>query len=137
MTVKERNQDQRMVDELVRVHLPRALDDSDLCRDILAVVAINLRRIAADTEKSAAAWDKRAYHTKADELRRDMGWVLPAAQIVESLAYSPRKFTQSDLNRLQELAPVDTEPPARPRFKDINVLRGAAAAARQTLLKKT
>ena len=136
MTVKERNQDQRMVDELVRVHLPRSLDDSELCRDILAVVAVNLRRIAVDTEKSAAAWDKRAYHTKAEELRHDMDWVLPAAQIVESLAYSPRKFTQSDLDRLLKLVPVDTDPPVRPRFKDINVLRGAAAAARQTLLKK-
>lgn len=136
MTVKERTQDMRMVDELVRVHLPRALDDAELCRDILAVVAVNLRRIAADTEKSAAAWDKRAYHTKADELRREMGWVMPAAQIVESLAYSPRKLNPSDLDRLQKLVPVDPEPPARPRFKDINVLRGAAAAARTTLLKK-
>jgi hypothetical protein len=126
----------RMVIELVRVHLPKNLSDSDLCQDICAVIAVNLRRIAADSEKSAEAWDKRAYHSKADELRREMGWALPAAQIAESLAYVPRKFTRADWQRLQELVPEDTEPPTRPRFKDIGVLRGAAVAARQTLLKR-
>src|SRR6266540_4266144 len=99
MTVKERNQDLRMVIELVRVHLPKSLDDSDLCKDMCAVIAVDLRRIAADTEKSAAAWDKKAYHSKADELRREMAWSLPAAQIAESIAYLPRKFTREDLSR--------------------------------------
>ena len=125
-----------MVIELVRFHLPNSLPDSDLCKDMCAVVAINLRRMAADTEKSAAAWDKRAYHSKADELRREMAWVLPASQIAESLAYTPRKFVRADLERLQTLVPEDAEMSARPRFKDVEVLRGAAAAARQTLLKK-
>ncbi len=136
MTVKERNQDLRMVTELVRVHLPSALSDGDLCKDICAVVAVNLRRVAADTEKSAAAWDKKAYHSKADELRREMAWALPAAQVAESLAYTPRRFTREDLQRLQALVKGEVEPGTRPRFKDIAVLRGAAAAARQTLLKK-
>jgi hypothetical protein len=138
MTIKERNQDLRMVIELVRIHLPKNLKDSDLCKDMCAVVAINLRRVAADTEKSAAAWDKRAYHSKADELRRELAWALPAAQIAESLAYTPRLFTPADLERLQTGMPeeVDVEMTMRPRFKDVQVLRGAAAAARQTLLKK-
>ena len=125
-----------MVIELVRVHLPKTLSDSDLCKDICAVIAVNLRRIAADTEKSAEAWDKKAYHSKADELRREMAWALPAAQIAESLAYVPRKFTREDLQRLQELVQGEVELGVRPRFKDIQVLRGAAAAARQTMLKK-
>lgn len=138
MTVKERNQDLRMVVELVSVHLPKTLSDSDLCKDICAVVAISLRRIAADSEKSAAAWDKRAYHSKADELRREMAWALPAAQIAESLAYTPKTFGRADMERLQAQVPdeVDVEMTTRPRFKDIEVLRGAAAAARQTFLKK-
>ena len=125
-----------MVIELVRVHLPKSLNDGELCKDICAVIAVNLRRIAADTEKSAEAWDKKAYHSKADELRREMAWALPAAQIAESLAYVPRKFTRDDLQRLQGLVQGEVEPGTRPRFKDIEVLRGAAAAARQTLLKK-
>ena len=136
MTIKERNQDLRMVAELARVHLPTMLNDIDLCKDICAVIAINLRRIAADIEKSASAWDKRTYHSKADELRRDMAWVLPTAQIVEALAYSARTLNQADVAHLQELVPVDIELSSRPRFKDLEVLRGAAAAARQTLLKK-
>jgi hypothetical protein len=135
MTIKERNQDLRMVAELVRVHLPASLADSDLCKDICSVVAVNLRRIAADGEKSAEAWDKRAYHSKADELRREMTWALPAAQIAEALAYTPKQFSAADVKRLQGLVP-EFELPTRPRFKDIEVLRGAAAAARQTLLRK-
>ncbi len=125
-----------MVIELVRVHLPNSISDSDLCKDMCAVVSINLRRIAADTEKSAAAWDKKAYHSKADELRREMAWALPAAQVAESLAYTPRRFTREDLQRLQQAVPGEVETGTRPRFKDVEVLRGAAAAARNTLLKK-
>lgn len=127
-----------MVMELVYAHLPNTLTDSDLCKDICAVVAINLRRVADDIEKSAAAWDKKAYHSKADELRRETAWVLPAAQLAESLAYLPAKFTKTDLTRLRAAIPEDVELEAavRPRFKDVNILRGAAAAARQTLLKK-
>ena len=127
-----------MVMELVYAHLPNTLTDSDLCKDICAVVAINLRRVAEDTEKSAAAWDKKAYHSKADELRREMAWVLPAAQAAELLAYLPSKFTKNDMARLRAVIPedVDLEAAKRARFKDVSALRGAAAAARQTLLKK-
>lgn len=138
MTVKERNQELRMVAELAEVHLPASLADGDLCKDICAVIAINLRRFAADGEKSASAWDKRAYHSKADELRREIAWALPAARIAESLAYSPRQFSAADLQRLRAALPsnLNAELGARPRFKNLEVLRGAAAAARQTLLKQ-
>lgn len=137
MTIKERNQELRMVAEILTVHLPGHLQDSALCKDMCAVIAINLRRFAADVEKSAAAWDKRAYHSKADELRRGMAWALPAAQIAESLAYTPRPFSADDLKRLLAVVPADeVELTARPRFKDIESLRGAAAAARSTVLKK-
>ncbi len=124
-----------MVVELLRIHLPDSLSDSDLCKDICAVVAINLRRISADTEKSALAWDKRAYHSKAEELRHEMAWATPAAQITEALAYSPRPINRADIERLQKLLPGTIETSSRPRFKDVEVLRGAALAARQTLLK--
>lgn len=138
MSVKERNQDLRMVMELVHAHLPNTLTDSDLCKDICAVVAINLRRVAVDVEKSALAWDKKAYHSKADDLRREMAWVLPASQVAESLAYLPARFTRNDLTRLRTAVPEDLELEAatRARFKDVTILRGAAAAARQTLLRK-
>ncbi|HEY3289101.1 MAG TPA: hypothetical protein VGK87_03140 [Anaerolineae bacterium] len=138
MSVKERNQDLRMVMELVYAHLPNTLTDSDLCKDICAVVAINLRRVADDVEKSAQAWDKKAYHSKADELRREMAWVLPASQVAESLAYQPGKFTKNELTRLRSAVPenLELEAATRARFKDVSVLRGAADAARQTMLRK-
>jgi len=135
MTVKERNQDLSIVVEIVREHLFERLDDSDLCKDMCAVIAINLRRVHADTEKSADAWDKRAYHSKADALRREMAWALPMAQFAESLAYNARPFTPEDLDRLMDMLPDEYQVPKRPRFKDVERMRGAAAAARQTLLK--
>lgn len=125
-----------MVVEIVREHLFEHLDDSDLCKDMCAVLTINLRRVHDDTEKSANAWDKRAYHVKADELRREMAWALPMAQIAESLAYTPRKFTDDDADRLLSMLPDEFDMPKRARFKNVEVMRGAAAAARQTVLKK-
>lgn len=127
-----------MVAELAQVHLPASLADGELCKDMCAVIAVTLRRFAADGEKSASAWDKRAYHSKADELRREIAWALPAAQIAEALAYSPRQFTAADLQRLRAALPPDLEAElgARPRFKDVQALRGAAAAARHTLLRQ-
>ena len=137
MSVTERNQDLRMALELARVHIPKNLKDDGLCKDMCAVIAINLRRGVEDTEKSAKAWDKRAYHTKAADLRNEMAWAFRAAQVAEMLAYSPKPFDKADLARLVEIIPPDAaEMTERPRFKDVNALRGAAAAARNTVLKR-
>ena len=125
-----------MVTELVRIHLPEQVKDNELCKDMCAVIAVNLRRVHADTEQSAKAWDKRTYFSKAEELRAEMAWALPLAQIVEAMAYTPKKFDQADVTRLNTLLPDFLELPLRPRFKDVSVLRGAAGAARATLLKK-
>lgn len=125
-----------MAIEIVREHLFEHAGDSDLCKDMCAVLSINLRRVHDDTEKSANAWDKRAFHIKADELRREMAWALPMSQIAESIAYSPRKFTLDDADRLLTLLPDAFDMPKRARFKNVEVMRGAAAAARQTMLKK-
>jgi hypothetical protein len=136
MAVRERNQYLDMVVELVREHLFEKIDDEKLCKDICAVIAINLRRTHEDTESSAKAWDKKHFHTKADDLRREMAWAMPMSQLAESMAYNAKKLGDDDLDRLMSMLPDDLEPPARKRFKDIEVVRGAAAAARQTLLKK-
>jgi hypothetical protein len=136
MAVRERNQYLDMVVELVREHLFESRKDDALCKDMCAVIAINLRKTGEDFENSAKAWDKKHYHSKADELRRDAAWVTPMAQLAESLAYSTRPFSDDDLDRLLTLLPDDVEMPKRRRFKDLTILRGAAGAARQTLLKK-
>jgi hypothetical protein len=136
MSVKERTQDLNMVVELVRTHLPENLKDNDLCKDICSVVAINLRRVNDDAEQSAKAWDKRTFHSKADDLRTEIAWALPLAQIAEAMAYTPKKFDATDCARLNDLLPDFLEMPLKQRFKDVTVLRGAAAAARSTLLKR-
>ncbi len=136
MSVKERTQDLNMVVELVRTHLPENLKDNDLCKDICSVVAINLRRVNDDAEQSAKAWDKRTFHSKADDLRTEIAWALPLAQIAEAMAYTPKKFDAADCARLNDLLPDFLEMPLKQRFKDVTVLRGAAAAARSTLLKR-
>jgi hypothetical protein len=136
MSVKERNQDLNMVVEIVRTHLLENLKDSDLCKDMCAVIAINLRKVHDDAEQSAKAWDKRAFHSKADDLRTEMAWALPLAQIAEAMAYTPKKFEAADCARLNDLLPDFLEMPLRTRFKDVRILRGAADAARSTLLKK-
>lgn len=125
-----------MVVEIVREHLFEHLDDNPLCKDMCAVVAINLRRVHDDTERSANAWDKRAFHTKAEELRRDMAWALPMSELAETIAYAPGKFSSNDVDRLLSFLPEELDMPKRARFKNVEVMRGAAKAARQTVLKK-
>ena len=136
MSVKERSQDLNMTVELVRTHLAATLKDSNLCKDICSVIAINLRRVHEDTENSAKVWDKKHFHVKADELRAELAWAWPLSQIAEAMAYSPKPFDAADCKRLNDLLPDFLEVPLRPRFKDVHLLRGAAAAARATLLKK-
>jgi hypothetical protein len=136
MAVRERNQYLDMVVELVREHLFENLEDDELCKDICAVVAINLLKTHEDNENSARAWDKKHFHVKADELRRDGAWALPMSQAAQTLAYAGRKFSGDDAERLLGMLPEDLEMPKRRRFKDLELLRGAAAAARRTILKK-
>ena len=103
MSVKERTQDLNMVVELIRTHLSENLKDNELCKDICSVVAVNLRRVHADAEQSAKAWDKRTFFSKADDLRTEMAWAAPPAQIVEAMAYSAKKFDAADCARLNDL----------------------------------
>ena len=138
MAVNERNKDIHMVSELLLVHLPETLEKKDdkLCKDICAVIAINLKRIDADVDKSATAWEKRDYFFKADELRREFLWLPAAQQLAEQLAYAAQNFETADLQRLGKAIPNKIlELLQKPRFKDITQLRGAALQARTTVLK--
>jgi hypothetical protein len=125
-----------MVVELVREHLFEKLDDDKLCKDMCAIIAINLRKTHEDNENSAKAWDKKHFHSKADDLRREGAWALPMAQVAEALAYNTKPFSGDDAEQLLGMLPEDLDMPKRRRFKDLEMLRGAAAAARQTVLKK-
>ena len=132
MTIKERNQQLRVVAELLTLHIPEQLPgDPDLARDLLSVAATALQTISDDAEKSAQAWDKRAYDLRADELRREWGWALGTANYALGLVLRPQPLQQSDIDKLRRLIRPELQRPARRQITDPARFRGAATAVRQ------
>lgn len=128
MTVADRNKQLRIVAEMLLVHLPAVLDDQALTRDLLTIVGLAIRAAAADAEKSAAAWDKRAYFVKADELRREWEWALGAANYAAGLADRAELITAADLEKLHALIGVPLERPKRLFYQDPAAFRGTRQA---------
>ncbi|MCU0519101.1 MAG: hypothetical protein MUF84_00160 [Anaerolineae bacterium] len=127
MAIKERNQQMRVVAELLTVHVPEQLgQDPDLARDLLSVAGTALHEIYEDAEQSAKAWDKRAYHSKADELRRDWDWAAGASNYALGLALRPQPLGQIDVDKLVRLIRPGIEKPARRQISDPVRFRGAA-----------
>ena len=131
MTIKERQKQLRIVAEMLGVHLPACLNDQELTRDLLCIVGVAIRAAEADAEQSAAAWDKRAYHLKADDLRRQWAWAAGAANYATGLANRPQAVTARDLEKLQSLVGVELEVPKRLQFPQPTAFRGAWEANRQ------
>ena len=131
MAIKERNQHLRVIAEILTVHLPEHLeDDPDLARDLLSVAGTALLSIYEDAEKSAKAWDKRAYDLRADELRREWDWALGASNYALGLALRPQPLQQSDIDKLRRLIRPELEKPARRQIPDPDRFRGATQAVR-------
>ena len=131
MTIADRRKQLRIVAEMLLVHLPKVLADQSLARDLLAVTSLAIRAAAADAEKSAEAWDKRAYHVKADELRREWEWAPGAANYAAGLADRSQPLTAADLEKLQSLIGLGLERPKRLHYKNPEAFRGAHEANRQ------
>ncbi len=129
--IADRKKQMRVVAEMLLVHLPAVLDDQPLACDLLTVIQLAIRAAAADAEKSAAAWDKRAYHIRADELRREWGWAPGAANYAAGLADRPLPVAAADLKKLQTLIGVELERPRRLHYKNPAAFRGAREANRQ------
>lgn len=131
MAIKERNQHLRVIAEILTVHLPEHLeDDPDLARDLLSVAGTALLSIYEDAEKSAKAWDKRAYDLRADELRREWDWALGASNYALGLALRPQPLQQIDIDKLRRLIRPELEKPARRQIPDPDRFRGATQAVR-------
>ncbi len=131
MAIKERNQHLRVIAEILTVHLPEHLqDDPDLARDLLSVAGTALLSIYEDAEKSAKAWDKRAYDLRADELRREWDWALGASNYALGLALRPQPLQQSDIDKLRRLIRPELEKPARRQIPEPDRFRGATQAVR-------
>ncbi|MBN1876101.1 MAG: hypothetical protein JXA33_17895 [Anaerolineae bacterium] len=129
MTTTERNQQLRIVSEILLQHLPVMLDkDQVLTHDLLAVAGLALQTIYEDVEKSADAWDKRAYHVRADELRREWDWVQAAANYAIGLAIRSAPVTQAALAKLLRLIRPELECPSRRQIQDPVRFQGAARA---------
>lgn len=130
MSAADRKKQLRIVAEMLLVHLPAILDDQDLARDLLTVVSLAIRAAAEDAEKSATAWDKRAYHLRADELRREWEWAPGAANYAAGLADRAERVTAGSLEKLGALIGVPLEHPKRFHYKDPGAFRGARKANR-------
>lgn len=129
--IADRKKQMRIVAEMLLVHLPALLDDPSLARDLLTVVSLAIRAAAADAEKTATAWDKRAYHLKADQLRREWLWAPGAANYATGLADRSQPPAQADLQKLRALIGFELERPRRLRYKNPEAFRGSREANRQ------
>ena len=129
--IADRNKQMRIVAEMLLVHLPDVLDDAPLACDLLTVVSLAIRAASADAEKTASAWDKRAYHLKADQLRREWLWAPGAANYAAGLADRPPPLALVDLQKLHTLIGFELERPRRLRYKNPDAFRGSREANRQ------
>ena len=137
MPIKERNQQMRVVAEILLVHLPEVLPkDQTLAHDLLAVVGTSLATIYEDAERSTKAWDKRAYHSRADAMRKEWVWALAASNYALGLALRPDPLTSADLEKVQRLIQPGLQRPGRRQITDPARFRGAARAVQKQQAQK-
>lgn len=127
MAIKERSQQLRVVAEILTVHVPEQIEkDPELARDLLSVAGTALHTIYEDAEQSAKAWDKRAYHSKADALRLEWDWADGASNYALGLALRLQVPKQTDIDKLVRLIRPGLQKPARRQISDPTHFRGAA-----------
>ncbi len=133
MAEQDRERQLKLIAELLLVHLPESIGrgDQGLAHDLLAVISTALRAIQTDVEKSAQAWDKRAYHVKADELRREWDWLAGAINYTAGLAQRPAPLTTESLDKIQRMIAVPLERPARRQITAPERFRGTLQALRK------
>lgn len=106
-----RNSQMRTAAELLR-HLSQKSELDEEAKDMAAQLTLCLRAIDEGIESSAAAWEKRDYWIKAEQLRQRWTW---------AGSYAAR------LEKLIRQGEWDTLPPLLvelfPRFADIRVTR--------------
>lgn len=88
-TGKNRSQQMRTGAELLR-RLSQKPDIDDEAKDMLAALVFALREIDAGIDSSAAAWEKRDYWMKADELRVRWEWTGRMADQLAALVFEDR-----------------------------------------------
>jgi hypothetical protein len=134
MSITDRNRQLRVVAEILLVHLPELIDqDQSLAQDLLSVAGTALLDIYEDAEQSAKAWDKKAYHVRADAFRREWDWALGASNYALGLATRSTPLSHDALARFSRLIRPKLEKPTRRQITDPTRFRGAAQAVREKL----
>lgn len=85
-TGKRRNQNMRTAAEILRRLSQKTAVDDDV-KDMVAMLVYCFREIDEGIDQSAAAWEKRDYWMKADELRIRWGWAGGAADELQAMIY--------------------------------------------------
>src|SRR3954453_2145151 len=88
-TGKQRNQSMRTAAEILR-NLTQKADIDEEVKDRVAALVYSLREIDEGIDSSAAAWEKRDYWMKADELRMRWDWTAGMADQLAALVYEER-----------------------------------------------
>jgi hypothetical protein len=86
-TGKNRNQALRSVAELLR-RLSQKPEFDDEAKDMVATLVYCFREIEDGIDSSAAAWEKRDYWMKADELRTRWDWVSRMKDQLQTIAFN-------------------------------------------------
>lgn len=86
-TGKQRNQLMRTIAEILR-QLSQKKEIDGAVKDMSAMLVYCLREVEAGIEQSAAAWEKRDYWMKAEELRQRWYWVGDVADQLQALILS-------------------------------------------------
>jgi hypothetical protein len=83
---KQRNQHMRTIAELLRrLSQKQVLDDE--AKDMVSALVFCFRDIDEGIEVSAAAWEKRDYWMKADELRQRWSWAGRMADELQPIVF--------------------------------------------------
>ncbi|MBL8132115.1 MAG: hypothetical protein JNL42_09685 [Anaerolineae bacterium] len=88
-TGKQRNQLLRTIAEVLR-RLSQKQEIDDDAKDMAAHLVLCLRDIDSGIDSSAAAWEKRDYWMKADELRTRWAWAGALAAQIQQLVLDER-----------------------------------------------
>ena len=108
---KQRNQLMRTAAEILRrLSQKQQLDDE--ARDMVAALVFLFREIDEGIEASAAAWEKRDYWMKAEELRQRWSWPGRMADQLQAIVF------QDDW---QQLPPMMVK--LLPYFNDIKITK--------------
>lgn len=110
-TGKQRNQLMRTAAELLR-RLSQKADIDNEVKDMVAMLVYCLREIEEGIEQSAAAWEKRDYWMKAEELRQRWNWPGDTADQLQAVVFQDN-WAQLPALMLKLL----------PRFADIKITK--------------